>query len=123
MWAAGAADDLAGVDADADLEPVAQPGDGLPDGERRPKRALGVVVVRLRRAEQRHHRVADVLLDAPAVALDLGRDRAEVRALEVADLFGVAGLGTPGEADEVGEEHAHEPPLVADRHVRILPIA
>ena len=34
-------------------------------------RALGVVLVRDRRAEERHHVVADVLVDGAAVALNL----------------------------------------------------
>ena len=38
--------------------------------QRRPDRALGVVLAGDRRAPDRHHRVADELLDRPAVALD-----------------------------------------------------
>ena len=38
--------------------------------ERRPNGSLGVVAARERRAEHRHHRVADVLLHDAAVALD-----------------------------------------------------
>ena len=42
-------------------------------------RALGVVLVGHRGAEDAHHVVADVLVDRPAVALDLGRRAAAVR--------------------------------------------
>jgi hypothetical protein len=43
--------------------------------ERHVQRPLGVVLVRRRRAERRHHRVADELLDRPARPLDLCRHR------------------------------------------------
>ena len=52
---------------------LVQLGDRVADRERRPDRALGVVLVRDRRAEDRHHRVADELLDRPAVPLELRR--------------------------------------------------
>ena len=50
--------------------------------ERRPHRALGVVLVRDGRPPHRHHRVADELLDRAAVALDqpLRRSRSSARA-------------------------------------------
>jgi hypothetical protein len=41
------------------------------DRERRADGALGIVLVRDGRAEDRHHRVADELLDGAAVPLDL----------------------------------------------------
>ncbi len=44
--------------------------DGLEQLERRPDRTLGVVLVRRRRPPDRHHGVADELLDETAVALD-----------------------------------------------------
>ena len=46
------------------------------DRERRADGALGIVLVRDRRAEERHHRVADELLDRAAVALELRAERA-----------------------------------------------
>ena len=55
---------------------VVQLGDRVADRERRADRALGVVLVRDRRAEQRHHRVADELLHRAAVALELARGAA-----------------------------------------------
>ena len=45
--------------------------DGIEHGERCPDGALGVVLVRLRHAERRHHGVAGELLDGAAVQLDL----------------------------------------------------
>ena len=67
-------------------------------------RALGVVLVRGRRAEERHHRVADELLDGAAVALELGADALVVRAEERLDVLGVELLGPLREADEVAED-------------------
>ena len=79
--------------------------------ERRPDGPLGVVLLRDRRAPDRHHRVADELLHRAAVALDHVRARVEVAREELARLLGVAGLGGGGEADEVGEQHRDEAPL------------
>ena len=95
--------------------------DGVADAERRPQRALRIVAVRARRAEDRHDRVADVLLDRPAVALDLGGDRLEVRALDLSDILGVARLGPAREADHVDEEDGDEAAFLGDGHARILP--
>ena len=68
-------DDLAGLDADARLEPeLAHP---LEDRERRPDGALGVVLVRQRHAEGGHDGVAGELLDDAAVRDDAVRDLLE----------------------------------------------
>ena len=55
-------------------------------------RARGFVAVRDRRAEDRHHRVADVLVDAAAEALDDRVDGAEVALEQRVDVFGVEPL-------------------------------
>ena len=66
----------------------------LEDGERGANGALGVVLVRDRRAEERDDRVADELLDRAAEALELGRGAARSRASSRAsDVFGVELLG------------------------------
>ena len=59
---------------------------------------LGVVLVRDRRAEQRHHGVADELLDRAAVALELRADALVVRAEHRLDVLGVERLRLRGEA-------------------------
>ena len=69
---------LAGHDAGAGAQRrradlVAERRDGVDQLQRRPDGALGVVLVRDRRAPHRHHRVADELLDRPAVAADRRR--------------------------------------------------
>ena len=72
------------------LEPGPRaPRDRVDQLERRADRALRVVLVRDRRAPDRHHRVADELLDGASVAGDdLARGR-EVPVEEVADVLRV----------------------------------
>jgi hypothetical protein len=60
----------ADVGTDVVAELAAQLGQRRPDLERGADRALGVVAVGQRRAEHRHHAVADVLVDGAAIALD-----------------------------------------------------
>ena len=67
--------------------------------------------MRDRRAEDRHHRVADEFLDEAVVALDRLRQRLEQRVLERADLFGVEPLRQRREPGKVGEEDGHLPPV------------
>ena len=85
--------------------------DGVDELEAGPHRPLGVVLVGDRRAPDRHDRVADELLDRPAVAGDHLAGELEVAGEGVADLLRVALLGEGGEADEVGEEDRDEPAL------------
>ena len=74
---------LAGGDPDPHLE-LALLGERVADGERRADGALGVVLVRDGRPEDRHHGVADELLDGAAEALELGA-HARVVGLEERD--------------------------------------
>ena len=76
-----------------------------------PDRALGVVLSRCRRSPDRHHRVADELLDRPAVALDQRAGRLEVAREKLAHLLRVTRLGESREADQIREEHRDEAPL------------
>src|SRR5947209_6644372 len=94
-------DDLAGVDADPQrethavlaLEVVVQRLDGTLHGERGADRAFGVVLVRQRRAEHGHDRVADVLVDRALVTSDLPRERVEVRGEDPAEVLRIEFLG------------------------------
>ena len=70
-----------------------------------------------RRAEQRHHGVADELLDGPAEALELGPQLRVVRREQAAHVLRVERLRAGGEADEVGEEDAHDLALLTARAV------
>ena len=105
-WLVGADRDgrLAGQHAGARLDPRAEPADRVHELERRADRALGVVLVCDRGAPDRHHRVADELLDRAAVAPDDVARELEVARQGLAHLLGVAPLGERREADEVGEQ-------------------
>ena len=59
-----------------------------------------------RGAEQRHHRVADVLLDHAAVLADDPAGGGEEAGLHAADLLRVGPLDVRREVDQVDEEHA-----------------
>ena len=61
-------------------------GDGGADG------ALGVVLVCHRGAEDGHHRVADVLVDGAAEALDLASQDRKVRRQDAPQVLGVESL-------------------------------
>ena len=66
--------------------------------------ALRVVLMRDRRAEDRHHRVAHELLHKAVIAHDRLGERIEQRILESAHLFRVEALSERGEAGQIGEE-------------------
>ena len=82
--------------------------DRVADRERRPGRALRVVLVRLRDAERGHHGVAGELLDDAAVLLDALRDHVEeLRHAAPHDLRVGAG-DEPCRVDDVDEQHRCE---------------
>ena len=101
--------------------PVRTPARAWIDGPERPDRVdeleacadgpLGVVLVGGRRAPDGHDRVADELLDRPAVAADDVAGEVEVAGEQLAGVLGVAALGERREADEVGEEDRDEAAL------------
>ena len=102
---------LAAHDPGASLDASGRGPDGVEQLQRRPDGPLRVVFAGRRRAPDRHHGVADELLDDAAVQLDdLGRDR-EVAGERLAHLFRVAFLREGCEANEVGEQHADETPF------------
>ncbi len=102
-------DDLAGLDADPDLEPEVL--DRLHDREGRPHRPLGVVFVRKGDAERGHHGIARELLDDAAVGRDaMGHLIEEARQPRAHDL-GVGARDELRRADEVDEENRRELPF------------
>ncbi len=104
---------LAGVDADAQLEPfvvAVRPGADL---QRCPDRSLRVVLVCDRRAEDRHHGITDELLHRPAVPRELVAQVGVVRRQQRAHVLRVELLGAGGETHQVGEEHGDDLPLLA----------
>jgi len=74
-------------------------------------RPLGVVVARPRDAEDRHRGVADELLELAAMAPDRLAHGVEVRVLDERHVLCVEPLGKLREADEIGEQDGHDPPL------------
>ncbi len=104
-----ACDDFAGCDADVHVERLsrrrADVGHRTNDRVGRADCACRIVAMRDGRAEDRHHRVADVLVDATAEALDDRVDRAEESLEHPMDVLGVLRLRQPCEAAQVGEQH------------------
>jgi hypothetical protein len=105
---------LAGGDADAYLE-LAIFGIPLADRECRSYGALGIVLVRDRRAEERHHGVSDELLDRAPEALEVSTDALVVPGEERAHVLRVHPLGLRRGADEVAEEDGHYLPFLSWR--------
>ena len=95
---------LPGVDADAELELGLLVEDPVTDRERGAYGALCVVLVRHRRSEDRHHRIADELLYRAAEALELVPQAGVVGAEQRAHLLRIHLLGARREAHEIGEE-------------------
>ena len=108
-------DDLTARDADVRRERKARRIDdrrhaGV-DVERGAQCALDVVPVRDRRAEDAHHRVADVLVDRAAGALDRAVGELEVTREDPMDILGVAPARHPCVAGEIGEQDRDLPAL------------
>jgi len=95
----------------ADTEARIERRDRADEVERGANGPLRVVLVRDRRAPERHHRVAYELLHGAAVPLDRGAGEVEVAGQQFARVLGVPSLGGGREPDEVREEHRHEPAL------------
>ena len=75
------------------------------DRKRRPRRALGIVLLRDRIAEQRHQPVAELLGDMAAHLRHRRRSGIEISADQVAPLLGIELRGNAGRADEIAEHH------------------
>jgi hypothetical protein len=104
---------LTGGDAGVDLQ-VSGGGKLLTDRQRGPYGALGVILVRHGRAEDRHDRVANELRDRATVPLE---DRAQVgvvRLQEPLHILGIHSLGARREPHEVGEQHRDDLALLAE---------
>jgi hypothetical protein len=107
-----AGDDLTGVHARAvgqpdtpdALELVVQVGEPALHVRRRPDRAEGVVLVQCRQAEDRHHCVANVLLDRAPVTQQRGTHLLEVAVHHLAQRLRVERLAEVRGALQVGED-------------------
>jgi hypothetical protein len=102
---------LASEDSRSRLDRRSEGADGVDELERRPDRALGVIFVGDRGTPDGHDRVADELLDRPAVAGDHLGCEVEVAGEQLPCVLGVAALGECREPDEVCEEDGHEAPF------------
>jgi hypothetical protein len=105
-------DDLAGVHADAKLEPALEhDSQALVHRERGVQGPLGVVLQRLGHAEHSHDRVARELLDRPTGTSDLvGHGVVEALEQDTRPLR-ILGFAERRRADEVGEQHSGQLPL------------
>ena len=90
---------------------VEHPADRALHAQRGADRPLGVVLVRDRRAEDRHDPVAGELVDVPAEGLDRAGQRGQHPVGDRADPFRVEVLRPGGEVGEVAEEHGDDAPL------------
>ena len=75
------------------------------DRKRRACRALGVVLMRQRIAEQAHQPVAEFLRDMTAHFGDRSGSGVEIGADEIAPLLGIELRGDRGRADQIAEHH------------------
>ena len=94
------------------LDAVRERAEAVPNRERRPNGALGVVLVRLRDPEDGEHGVAGELLRRASEALDLGVDQVEELTLKLANVLGVEQLAERSRPREVGEEDGDDAPLL-----------
>ena len=86
---------------------IVQTPQALADLGGRPHRAERVIFVELRDAEDRHHRIADELLDRPAVALDDRLHLGEVAAHQGAHRLWVELFAKARRARHIGEQDGH----------------
>jgi len=111
-------DHLSGIDADPQPEGRgrAVSGDGIAERDGRAERAIGIVVVGPRHAEDGHDRVADELLERAATLGDHARGDVVVRGHERADILWIARVRERRRAGDVGEEDRDDAALF--RHGR-----
>ena len=102
---------LAGQDPGPRLEPGRERRDGGQQVERGADGPLGVVLAGDRRAPHGHDRVADELLDGPAVSLDQPARRVVEARQQLASILGVLAFGEARVPDEIREQDGHEAPL------------
>ncbi len=118
-FAGGVDHDGAALDADAGGKlrrarsgvPGVEAGERALDGERRAHRALGVVLLRLRIAEQGHQSVAEFLQHVAANSRHRVRGLAEIGADQVAPVLGAEPRRQTRRADEIAEHHRDRTPL------------
>jgi len=98
--------------SEPELMALVQLHDRVEDAQPRTHRPLSIVAVGAGCAENGHDRIADELLDDPAVLLDALPRLTVVDLQHVADILGIGFVGARGRVDEVDEENGHELPLL-----------
>jgi hypothetical protein len=115
-------DRLTRIDSGADLELEAQSlvhlGQTRADPECSAQRAHRIVLVRRRDAKDGHDRITDVLLDRPALRLDLAAHSREPLVHHLAQLLDVQPVGKRGRPGHVGKQNGHD--LALGSHVLIV---
>ena len=96
---------LARVDPDPHMQIAAEIADRVPDRETRPHRPLRIVLVRDRRTEHRHHRVADELLHRAAEALQHPAQARVERRQRAPHVLHVELLAPAREPHQIREQH------------------
>ena len=89
-------------------------GDLLDDLQGRAHRALGIVFVRGRGAEQRQHAVSGEVLDRPAERLDRSDHARHGVADDDLQLLGIQAFAERGRADQIGEDRRDHASFFAD---------
>ena len=89
--------------------------------QRRPDRAIGVVLVGDRCAEQRQDRIAEDLVDGAAERLDVDDQSLERGVDQSLEPLRIEVLRQAGIADDVGEQHRDDPPLLGRRGHHLVP--
>ena len=99
---------FAGQHAGPRLDPRPEGADRVDEFKPGSDGSLGVVLVGGRRAPDRHHGIADELLDRPAVAGDDVMRQIEVPTQQLAGVLGVPSFRKGREPDEIGEQDADD---------------
>ena len=99
---------LARQHARSRLDPRSQRPDRVDELEGGPDRAFRVVFVSRRCAPDRHHRIADELLDRAAISPDHVTRQVEIARQQVTGVLRVAALRQCREPDQVGEQDRDE---------------
>ncbi len=123
----GADDDRSGVDADAgrqlesapSVKTVVEVAERLLDLPGGAHGTIGRVLVRHRRAEERHHPVTGELVDDAFEAIDLVKRQLQVLIEQIAIFLGIEAFGDRRGADEITEQHGHQFSLAGDRSLNV----
>ena len=109
--AVGDREDFAGLDPHPHGQLAVDRRDPVDDGEGGGDRTVWIVPVGDWRAEDGHHRVADVLLDGPPMLFESPARRVEEGLQAPAKVLGIELCGKLGRADQIGEQHRRDLPL------------